>query len=356
MTTFALAGTGAMAAVWARCIEATAGLQLRSVASRDPERARTLARSAGLAALTPAELPAGADITVVAGSPVTHARDATTVLRGGGAAVIEAPLCRTLAEADALVEAAAGGARLAYAENLLYAPLIRDALHRMAGLGRAHYVEARAVQAPNPTRAGHGRDWGGGVLFDAGPHLLAVVLVAIGDDRPVAVQATLGRAPSSTPDAVEDQAVLRLRFASGARAALDVRWAADGAQCDLQVATATSALRVELLPDPHVEHLGVDLPRPPRRRPDVEPAQLEQFGYLDQVAEVACDLTDPARGPWLTMAFGRSVLDIICAAYRSAATGTEEPLPFRGSRTATPWELWRTEPAEPGPTNDQPHP
>ena len=37
---------------------------------------------------------------------------------------------------------------------------------------------------------------------------------------------------------------------------------------------------------PRDEHLGVDLPRPPRHRPDVEPAQLEQFGYLDQAVEV----------------------------------------------------------------------
>ena len=41
-------------------------------------------------------------------------------------------------------------------------------------------------------------------------------------------------------------------------------------------------------------------------------------------------------------AFGRVVLDVVCAAYASAgAGGTEVPLPFSGRRDRTPLELWR---------------
>jgi hypothetical protein len=40
-------------------------------------------------------------------------------------------------------------------------------------------------------------------------------------------------------------------------------------------------------------------------------------------------------------AFGRSVLDIVCAAYTSAHHGAVEPVPYRGRRDRTPLELWR---------------
>jgi len=39
--------------------------------------------------------------------------------------------------------------------------------------------------------------------------------------------------------------------------------------------------------------------------------------------------------------FGRLILDIVCAAYRSAGHGgTSESVPFTGPRDKTPLELW----------------
>ena len=52
--------------------------------------------------------------------------------------VLEKPLCRTLDEADRIVDAAAAahGERLLYAENLAYAPAIVELVGRAATLGR----------------------------------------------------------------------------------------------------------------------------------------------------------------------------------------------------------------------------
>ena len=38
---------------------------------------------------------------------------------------------------------------------------------------------------------------------------------------------------------------------------------------------------------------------------------------------------------------GRQILEIVCAASLSAASGTEAALPYAGPRDLTPIELWR---------------
>ena len=102
------------------------GYDLTAVASRTPERAAKLAETFGSTAVTYADLPGQADIVVVATPPQCHAADAIRMLEAGAAVLLEKPLCRTLAEADQLVAAAARhGGRLLYAENLAYAPIVQ---------------------------------------------------------------------------------------------------------------------------------------------------------------------------------------------------------------------------------------
>jgi hypothetical protein len=48
-----------------------------------------------------------------------------------------------------------------------------------------------------------------------------------------------------------------------------------------------------------------------------------------------------ARTPTVGPAFGRLVLDVVCAAYTSARTGAPEAVPFTGPRDRTPHQLWR---------------
>ncbi len=341
MARFALAGTGAMAAVWAQLLSVLDGHRLDAVSSRDTGRAEHLARAYSARPVALADLADAGEIVVVAGAPATHAGDALQAVRAGAATIVEAPLSTTLAEADELLAAVASGARVAYAENLLFAPLVREALHRARTLGPIQYLEARVVQKPSRRWSRANAAWGGGALFDLGVHPLAVMLTLAGADHPVSVRARFERRASSMIDAVEDLAVVDLQFASGGRGSLTVSTRADTPQWDLQLATSTSALRLELLPDPHLELHGVDLPRPPRRFPGVELDQLETFGYLDQLWENGRDLTVASATPWLGAAFGRYVLDVICGSYCSAGTGQAEPLPFRGPRGLTPWQLWR---------------
>jgi predicted dehydrogenase len=182
-------------------------------------------------------------------------------------------------------------------------------------------------------------DWGhfalplrhGGVLFDLGPHPIALALEAAGEPA-VGVSCRLG---STRDDGADDDAALELRFGSGLRASLVVSWTAPEVTWDLQAASDTGVLRLELLPEIALEHDGEPVSVPLRH--DVADPRLEQLGYIDQLLDLVTD--DPVGQ---TMTAARGVLEVICAAYDSAGRdGAEVALPFSGDRSLTPLQLWR---------------
>ena len=120
--TLAFAGAGWIAAVHGYAVDQVPGLTITAVASRDPERAIAAARRIGAKACRYDELPAGAAGVVVCTPPGHHAEVTLAAVAGGAGVLVEKPLCTTLDDADRLVEAAEGGAVIAYAENLVHAP------------------------------------------------------------------------------------------------------------------------------------------------------------------------------------------------------------------------------------------
>src|SRR3546814_8700713 len=131
--TVAFAGAGWMASVHGYAIDHVPGLAITKVASRDPDRAAAAAARVHADAVTYDELPAGADGVIVCTPPAQHATQALAAVRAGAGVLIEKPLCTTLAEADALVEASDAGPCIAYAENLIPAPAVRTALSSKIG-------------------------------------------------------------------------------------------------------------------------------------------------------------------------------------------------------------------------------
>jgi len=259
VTTLAFAGTGRIASVHAMAAEA---LGVRVVES-------------------------AADVVVVCSELPQRASDALAALGRGAAVIVEKPLCATLAEADALVEAAGG--RVGYAENLAFAPVMVVALAMAPSLGPLHHVEVRATQPE--------RTWGE----------VATALLLAGDDTPASVSATVLN---------DERARLQLRFDSGLVATIESSWVRGAPPVwDFQVASATGVLRGELLPVPSVEHNGDPVPLPPLRVHGV-PAQLEQYGYVDQLRSFVDDF-DARRPPSIDAAFGRAVLRVVDAARAS---------------------------------------
>lgn len=321
---------------------AFSGLPVVAVASRSSERAAERAAEFGARAAGYDELPGDADIVVVSTPPQCHAADAIRMLDAGAAVLLEKPMCRTLQEADALVEAAAAhGHRLLYGENLAYAPTVHELLSRVAALGALTHLEVRTLQGL-PTWGDFTSDeWGGGALFDLGVHPLAVALLcanSAGLGLPVAVSATLTGGEGHGSD---EHAEVTLEYASGLRARVVSSWqAASEPVWDAQLASATGVLRADLLPRPSLEVNGEPVVLP---RPTAPVAAIEQFGYLGQLQALVDDVS-AGREPAMSASFGRTVLDIVCAAYRSAGrNGDAEHLPFQGPRDRTPLQLWRGE-------------
>lgn len=334
MSSFAFAGAGPAAALWGEAVRVAPGHRLIAVAAPSVAGAGRVAVQMQAETCRYDDLPAGADVVIIASPPNLHAEHALAALRAGSAVIVERPLAVTLEEADLLVAASDAGARIAYGENLLFSPLVRDALHRIRALGPLTHLDARVLQQVPPRERDRQGVRGGGALLELGSQLIAVLLVTVGADRPVEVSATL--TPSSDGP-WDDGAELTIRLASGVRTRLTASWRAELPVWDLQVATAWSALRLELLPHPHVEQLGVDLPLPPIRF-HAEHQQLERYGYIDRLVELAEELSTGSR-PYLDARFGRAVLEIVCAASRSGAIDAPVSLPFRGPRDRTPQEL-----------------
>jgi predicted dehydrogenase len=251
--------------------------------------------------------------------------------------MVEGPLAATLADADEIVEldraARAGGRFVAYGENLLAAPAVAEAVAGRRRIGAATYLEVRFAQGRPGWRGRPDVAWGGGVLFDLGVHAIALELLLAAPAKVVGVEAVLERAADLE---VDDEATATLIFDTGLRATVRASWRAPAPVWDAQAATDTGAVRLELVPRPVVELNGVAVRLGPEPA-GLPSAQLHHLGYVGQLAALVADV-EARRGPRAPVDLGRTVLDIVCAAYRAAGT---EAVPFAGPRDRTPHELWQ---------------
>jgi predicted dehydrogenase len=262
-------------------------------------------------------------------------------VRSGAAVLVEPPLAATLADADAIVDAAARAtAPVLYGESLLHAPVVRAALDRVRLIGPIERIEVRALHSPADRRVGTEPGVEGGALAEVGTRALAVALALAAPAEPVAVQARLER---TGPGQTDDRAEVTLRFPGGAVATVVAsrREPEPAAVWDLQVSSATGVVRAELAPTPSLEHDGEPVPVITPPAPGDVP-QLKQFGYLQQLRVAVAAAAGRAQDLW-GPTFGRRVLEVLCGVY--AATGQSDswqPLPFTGPRGRPPLASWTT--------------
>jgi predicted dehydrogenase len=320
----ALVGSGWIARRYAAALVRLPGSRLAAVASRDPERARDLAREAGAGrALGFDDLEAllgdpQVDVVCVCSPNYLHALHALAALRAGRDVLVEKPLCLTLAEADALIGAARrSGALLGYAENLCFAPHYRRAreLLRAGRLGRL--VAARQVER----HAGPYSPWflepraaGGGALMDMGCHGIGALLWLLGAPRVARVCARTERRVHPGP--LEDEARVELELDAGLVAVSESAWTrATGMESRLELVGSEASLELDLL-----GATGLRLQRCDGAWEPVVPDELVASGYVAEL-EHFLDCVRRRREPELGGAQGRAVLEVVLAAYASAAAG-----------------------------------
>jgi myo-inositol 2-dehydrogenase / D-chiro-inositol 1-dehydrogenase len=327
VTSWAIAGAGWMSAVHGLAVRALPSSRVVAVASRTREAAARRAAETGGEVVGYDELPAGADLVIVATPPARHAVDALRSMAAGAAVVVEKPLCTTLADADRLVRVVEAGGVLTYAENLLFSDATAAALTEIASVGTLRHLTARALQ-PRPTWGDFTRrHWGGGVLFDLGVHPLALVVRAAGRALPVAVRARYDTSPDLE---VEDHARVALRFDDGLTAEIEVSWRHDAPVWDLQAASDTGVVRFDLLPELTLERDGEPVALPPLPDPDEDdddlPPQLHQLGYVEQLRDAEAAWRAGRSTTISDVHLGRDLLEIVCAASVSGRTGEEVAL------------------------------
>ncbi|HMK11027.1 MAG TPA: Gfo/Idh/MocA family oxidoreductase [Acidimicrobiales bacterium] len=332
--TIAFAGAGRIEAVHAIAAKEL-GFTITHVASRGRDKASEAAARAGALVCDYDDLPAGADLVVVCSAPQCHAQHALHAIRGGAAVVVEKPLCTTLADADALVEAEAAGARIGYAENLAYAPIVQRLLAEVEPMDELRHLEVRTVQSRPTWGEFFTEAWGGGALFDLGVHPIAIALL-VARSPVVSVSARLEGAADHPTD---EHAEVTLTFDGGFNATVVASWrGGEVPEWSVQAASKTGVMRAELLPALLLERDGDEIPIAP-----VEGAipQLRQYGYVAQLESFVDAFARGVR-PLMDATFGRAVLDIVCAAYTSARhDGAAVTVPFTGARDRTPLQLWR---------------
>jgi predicted dehydrogenase len=102
----AVIGVGHLGRHHARILSGLPGVSLAGVVDTDRERASQIASECGTTAFRNAREIAGLELAVIAAPTESHARIAMPLVEAGVHLLVEKPVTQTLAEADALIEAA----------------------------------------------------------------------------------------------------------------------------------------------------------------------------------------------------------------------------------------------------------
>jgi predicted dehydrogenase len=307
----ALLGTGWVADFHARAVREHPGAELVAAANWREPSLRALAERHRIPRVTTdwralAADPA-VDAAVIATPNALHAPQAIAFLEAGKHVLVEKPMAPTLAEADAMVEAARrAGAWLMVAHCWRFHPDVRALRARVerGELGeivktRSYGVHARWGPSgwfTDPELAG------GGALLDMGVHAIDTTRYLLGDPRPVRVCAAVGTRYGGY--AVDDDAVLLVTWSSGANSVVESGWWQPhlaGLEADTELYGTGGYARVW------------DMTEPP---PGYE--HCTQPMYSAQLAEFV-EAVAAGRQPRPSGEDGRVVMEVVDQAYAAAA-------------------------------------
>lgn len=226
-----LVGAGWIMDYHARAVVEHPGAELVAASSwREPSLAR-LAERHGIPRTTTDWRELAADPAVdaaVIGTPnALHATQAIAFLEAGKHVLVEKPMARSLAEADAMLRAEArSGARLMVAHCWRFHPDVLALRARVeAGeLGEVVKTRSYGVHAQwgpsgwftDPDLAG------GGALVDMGVHAIDTTRFLLGDPLPERVFATVGTRYGDY--AVDDDAIVLVSWSNGTNSIIESGW------------------------------------------------------------------------------------------------------------------------------------
>lgn len=350
-TGVALIGAGYISYMHLLGLRAVPGLRLTAIASRTLSAAQHRGRIFDAEPYAFDDLPAmlsrgDVQLAIVASPNALHFDHAMAALAHKIPVVIEKPLVLTLDEADALARAAADHeVGIGYAENLVFAPIVRRAREVVAGGALGRIKSARCdFKHGGPAATGWFRSMvlaGGGAHIDLGCHALEMLLYLLGHPAITRVRdCTMTIDPTSGLDLT---ASCGHETAEGVVLTTDASWVEpngvvhavlEGEDGILTLALSAGALTLQRKGG-EAETLDY-----PWRKDFTIAAGVARQGYVGQLAHFADALQTGAR-PSEGVAEGTNILRLLLAAYASAATGAPVD-PSGVSRELSPIATWRS--------------
>lgn len=281
-----------------------------------------------------------------------HAEMTIEAARAGKHVVCEKPLCVTLEEADAMLDACAkAGVLLLYAEELFFAPKYVKA-KQMAdegAFGRIHLVKQ------GEKHSGPHADWfwdvdqsGGGALMDLGCHGIAFCWWFLGRPKVKSVYAQLSTQVHADRTAGDDEAITIIEFDGGAIGMVENSWNRPGGMDDsievfgAQGQTYADMLMGNALPTYSEVGFGYAVEKAASTKGWTYPVFEEHWNYgFPQEARHFARCVRGIETPISDGETGRVVQEVLYAAYASAGLGGKVELPFRPTGVKKPIDLWK---------------
>jgi myo-inositol 2-dehydrogenase/D-chiro-inositol 1-dehydrogenase len=283
--------------------------------------------------------------------PNHHHAEATLAAATAGKHVIcEKPLCMNLREADEMIAACArAGVHLMYAEELCFAPKYVRAKQLIdeGALGRIYLVKQSEKHfGPHAQWFWDVERSGGGVMLDMGCHAIEFFRWILGKPKALSVYAQMGTHVHGDKTRGDDNSIALVQFDGGAVGMAEESWAKRGGMDDrAEIYGSEGVTYADLLHGNALETYsevgyGYAVEKAPETKGWTFTVFEEAWNYgFPQELGHFVDCVRNGTVPLETGEDGRAVLEIIMAAYESAATGRKVELPFR-SEAKTPIEPW----------------
>lgn len=281
-----------------------------------------------------------------------HAQMTIDAARAGKHVVCEKPLCVTLEEADAMLEACQqAGVLLMYAEELFFAPKYVKA-KQMAdegAFGRVHLVKQ------SEKHNGPHSDWfwdvnqsGGGALMDLGCHGIAFCWWFLGKPKVKSVYAQLSTQVHGQRTEGDDEALTIIEFDNGATGVIENSWTKPGGMDDTieifgsKGQTYADMLIGNALPTYSEVGFGYAVEKAASTQGWTWPVFEEHYNYgFPQEMRHFARCVRGKETPIADGETGRVVQEVLYAAYASAGLGRKINFPFHPLGIAKPIDLWK---------------